>query len=212
MRYTEIIDKAVDAGERRAVIGRISSTAVDRQGDVLLPGGMQFDAYMSNAVLLFAHDKTRPPVGKTLEIRRKSNEVLAKVAFAPRPPTHPPAAEWIPDTLYHLYRQDYMRGFSVGFLVSDGGERRPTTKELQAWPGVRRVISQWQLLELSVVSVPANPDALTQAVEKGLLEEGSSVWCLLRQAELIHAFDDGPVDARPILDLSSGDSRPMLEI
>jgi HK97 family phage prohead protease len=152
----------------RTVVARITTTSVDRDGDVLIPGGMDASSYKQNPVVLFAHDAGSFPIGKAPKITRTSDDVTARVEFAKRPPEHPITEEWAADTVLSLFQQGILNAFSVGFRVKDGGIRKAESKDISRFgDGVRQVITDWELVELSVVPVPANQDALAVAVSKG---------------------------------------------
>lgn len=156
-------DRLEQPGERQ-VLARISTIEVDRDGDVMLPSGMQTDEYEKNPVVLLAHDAGRLPIGKAVTIRKRRNDVLAVIEFAGRPDSLPAEAEHVPDTVLDLFRQKILQAFSVGFRVPSGGVREPTRGEMAKWPGVRQVVTEWDLLEVSVVPVPANQSALAMRV------------------------------------------------
>lgn len=164
------------ADEPRTVIARISTTSVDRDGDVVLPSGLKLQDYRKNPVVLLNHDNGSLPIGRAMSVRRSSDHVVAKIKFAERPAEHPITAEWVPDTILSLFKQDILRAFSVGFIPID--MRDSTDKDRKRYgDDVRRVITSWNLMEFSVVPVPANQDALAVEVAKssGFLKEA---WCL----------------------------------
>jgi phage head maturation protease len=165
-------DLKIADGER-AVVATISTNAVDRDGDVLIPTGLEMSEFKQNPVVLFGHDSTRAPVGKAIAIQRTRRGIIAKMQFAKRPEFHPPAAEWFADTLFSLFQQNILRAFSVGFTVPQNGMRDATDKDKGRFGNeVRRVITKWKLLEFSIVPVPSNQDALALAVSKGLVPRG----------------------------------------
>ena len=99
----KILDTKLSARQgERAVIAKISTISVDRDGDVMLPSGAQLDDYNKNPVVLFGHDAGRIPIGKAVAIQTRSRDIVAKVVFADRPPQHPESQEWVPDTVLHL--------------------------------------------------------------------------------------------------------------
>jgi HK97 family phage prohead protease len=153
-----------DEGER-AVVANISTISVDRDGDVVLPKGLDMTDYNKNPVVMVAHDTSSLPVGVARPITRTANGIQAKVMFAKRPETHPDGAEWRADTILSLFQQKVLRAFSIGFQID---ESRPAEqKDMGRFgDGVRRIISKWRLIEVSVVPVPANQDALAMAVSK----------------------------------------------
>ena len=172
--YSTTVEMKAD--EPRTVIAKISTTSVDRDGDVVLPRGLKGQEDRKNPVVLLNHNNGSLPIGKALKVERTSDAVIAKVQFAERPKEHPVTAEWIPDTVYSLFKQGILRAFSVGFVPLD--MRDATDKDRKKYGDyARRVITQWNLLEFSVVPVPANQDALVTQVAKSssFLREA---WCL----------------------------------
>jgi HK97 family phage prohead protease len=159
----------------REALARISTTSVDRDGDVLLPSGLDARDYRRNPVVLLGHDMDRV-VGQATNLRTTSDAVMATVRFAERPASLPESAEWMPDTVLSLMQQGVLRAFSVGFRVPPGGARDATAKDAERFgDDARTIITRWHLLEFSVVSIPANQDALLVAVAKGLVPDGDTV-------------------------------------
>lgn len=153
-----------EPGER-AVVARISTADVDRDGDVVLPNGLDHSDYDKNPVVLLQHDSGSLPIGTASEIRPTANAVMAKVTFAERPAAHPTGLEWLPDTVLALFQQKVLRAFSIGFTIKSA--RAPTNKDLSRFgDDVRRVIEGWAMHEFSVVAIPANQNALAVSVSK----------------------------------------------
>ena len=160
-------DIKIVAGER-AVTAKISTVAVDRDGDVLIPAGCYTKDFEKNPVVFLGHDYFTLPTGKVAAIKRTDDSVEAKVIFADRPEGYPEGKEWLPDTLLSLYKQGVMRAFSVGFTAIDA--RPATDRDAKKFgEGVKRVFSKWNLMELSMVALPANQEAVVTAVSKGLM-------------------------------------------
>ncbi len=157
----------------RAVTAVISSTAVDRDGEVLVAQGCNSKDFEANPLCYLNHDYWTLPVGKWVALKRHPDRLTAKLVFAERPPTHPADQEWPPDTLFSLYQQGVIRGFSVGFECK---ESRPATyRDIEKYgEGCRRVISKWTLFEVSCAPLPCNQEALAVAVSKGLLTQSTA--------------------------------------
>lgn len=156
--------KAAGTGGRKFT-ATITTDAIDRDGEVVIPGGMNSKEYETNPVLLYEHDVLKP-IGKMVDMRRGDRSIEATFALAPRPEGH--TGEWLPDTVGALMEFGALNAMSIGF---SGMEARPATKsDLEKFgAGVRRVYSKWKLLEVSVVALPANQDAIINAVSKGLI-------------------------------------------
>lgn len=173
MQLTKRLESTITS-TAKGVVATISTTSVDRDGDVLLPSGINFSDFLKNPVVLFGHRSDQVPIGKALGIQKTSGGVVAEVEFASRPESHPESVEWVPDTIHSLFKQGVLRAFSVGFQVPKDGMREATRKDKGKFgQDVQRVISKWNLLEFSVVTIPANQDALVQSVSKGLINEES---------------------------------------
>jgi hypothetical protein len=56
-----------DSGSRTVTV--VASTeSEDRVGDVILASGWELDAYLANPVILWAHDYSRPAIGKAEKV------------------------------------------------------------------------------------------------------------------------------------------------
>ena len=161
----ELIRKDLDFDIRQAgdpedrTLEFVGSTGhVDRYGDVIEVGGWDLKNYQKNPVFLWAHDYRQPPVGKALKVKKTDKGLLFRIQF--------PTAEEYPfaDTVYKLYLGGYLRATSVGFQDL---EREPINDKEGKQIGWR--FKKQELYELSAVPVPANPQALVMAVQKGVV-------------------------------------------
>ena len=139
-----------DLGERRLQFV-ITTSAKDRDNDTINPQGWGFDNYLKNPVVLFAHDYTKPAVAKTIDLRVEGDKVVAVAEF----PT--PEIYDFGYTLYLLYREGFMNAVSVGFIPLEFKQRDDGYDYIKQ-----------ELLEYSLVPVPANPEALVVARSKGI--------------------------------------------
>lgn len=147
---------AIDEDER-TVTAVISTASVDRDREVLVPKGMEFERFKDNPVIPWAHDTSSPPIGKALWVKVIGQKITAKVQFA--------TTEFA-EEIWQLFKGGFLKAFSVGFIPLDG--HPPTPAEITknpAWAEARFIISKWELLEFSPVPVPANPEALMQAIK-----------------------------------------------
>jgi HK97 family phage prohead protease len=159
--------KADDAASRvRRFVG---STAVrDRCGDEITVEGWDTKNYTKNPVFLWAHNYGELPIGKAVNVERTDKALVFDVEFAPAEAN--PKAEQV----LKLYDGGYLRAVSVGFRSkasewidrNEEEEAKRAKKEPDAPIGRR--FTKVELLELSAVPVPANPDALMTARRKGL--------------------------------------------
>jgi HK97 family phage prohead protease len=126
----------------------ISTTAPDRENDRVL--SFDLAAYRKNPVVLFAHDYKSLPVGKAVSINQVGDSLISTVEFVPVDIS--PVAQ----QCYQLAAQGFMRGASIGFRPIS----TPKSNELGGYD-----YSKVELLEWSLVPVPAHPDALRRSVK-----------------------------------------------
>lgn len=133
----------------------------DRERDVISPDGWKLDAYLKNPVVLWAHDYRTPPVAVARTMERVAGG-LSSVAEFVDPAVYPFAG-----TVEALVRMLALRAASVGFrpLVWNFNEERR---------GVD--FAEQELLEYSIVPVPANPQCLVEARAAGVDVEPLREW------------------------------------
>jgi uncharacterized protein len=124
-----------------------STSAIDRQGDSIDQSGWDLANFLANPVILWAHDYSALPVGKSTDIRVTPDGLECEFEFAPAEGN--PMAQQVKT----LFEQGYLNAVSVGFIPK---QRNGS------------VITMAELLEISVVPVPANQEALRLAMSKGL--------------------------------------------
>jgi HK97 family phage prohead protease len=151
-----VVSKAVDI-EKGIYEAWVSTEVVDRDGDILLADGAETENYSKNPIVLFGHNYHDPEaiVAKTLEVAKISGQGI-KLTFQFLKRGISQAADLVQD----LWKEQYLNAMSVGFIPKTWEKRKDENDEDLA-RGL--VFSQWELLEGSIVSVPANQDALRAA-------------------------------------------------
>lgn len=151
------------AGARRIPFC-LSDDTVDRMGDTIAAEGWELDGYRANPVVLWAHDSYSPPIGKGLALRVSDGRLLGDVEFA--------AADLyeFADLVYRLVKGGYINAGSVGFNPLEWSFARDKEREF----GID--FERQELLEFSVVPVPANAHALVEARAKGLDTRPLAEW------------------------------------
>jgi len=148
--------------EERTVTALITSDAIDRDSEVLLPKGANIEQFEKNPVVLWSHNSNLPPIGKVEWIKKGTGKITAKVKFA---------ATDLAEEVWQLFKGGFLKAFSIGFMPIES--RVPTSDDLRKrpeWAVVRRIFSAYELLELSAVAVPSNPQALATAIKSGQFE------------------------------------------
>lgn len=164
----------------------ISTNSVDREQDELLPEGCDLRNYQRNPVVLFGHDSYDLPVGICTSIKVEATGLRAAWRWL----QNDPRAERVKNA----YDQGVLRAASVGF--------RPLAYEPNAHGGYR--FTKWELLEWSLVPVPANPDAVRTLKSLGLYGPSSVTHLNLAIQQLTADVKAGRV-------LSGADERRLRE-
>lgn len=187
----QFVSKVETDDEERTVTATISTTVVDRDGEVVLAKGGMFDNFLKNPVVLFGHDSWSTPIGKALWITQSRNKIVAKTKFADTPKA---------DEVYQLFKGGFMNAFSIGFIVKKS--HAPTPDEIKKkpeWAEASRIFDEWELLEFSAVPVPANPEALATAVKTKQIELSKETRDLLDIPEIFVPEEKITVKKRPKL-------------
>ena len=133
--------KAFEEGDDLHIAGMASTNSADRVGDVIeteawTKGGLQ--NYLNNPVILFNHDYNQP-IGRAITLGTNDNGLQLKAKIA-KSAGH----------VGELIKEGVLGAFSVGFRVKDAEYMTETD-------GYK--IKDAELLEVSVVTVPANQAA-----------------------------------------------------
>lgn len=149
-----VVKDSVGASQAGVIDSVIGSTAVlDRMGDIIDQAGWDLKDYTNNPVILWGHniDEERPPIAKALKVwvdgkGTKDAKLMFRVMFD--------LADSFAADIYRKIKEGFINTVSVGFMPTEWEELEPGN----FWGGLRYTAQQ--LLELSFVPVPANPQAL----------------------------------------------------
>jgi len=143
----EIVHKAGHQSKESPLDFVLSDESVDRMGDVIRAKGWSLDHFKSNPVALLNHDHNAV-IGVWENVRVVGKQLLGTLKLA-KPGTSP-----LVDTVRSLIDQRILKAVSVGFQPIEAKHRKS---------GDGLDFIQSALHEVSVVAVPANPQALLLA-------------------------------------------------
>lgn len=132
----------------------LSDATVDRYGDTIDAEGWVLDNFSKNPIALFNHQSSFP-IGKWSNLRVEDNALRGHLTMAPK------GTSSRHDELRSLIDAKILRAVSVGFIPLSSTAR----KDDHGYFIGENYVKQ-ELIETSLVSVPANPNAL--AVAKSL--------------------------------------------
>jgi len=146
--------KAADDANRTFTF-TISSATPDRMGDSVAIEGWRLDNYKRNPVVLWGHDGTMLPVGRATSVWIQNGKLKAKCELAPA------NLSQYAERVRSMIAAGYLNATSVGFrpirLKFSNDKNRPFGIDFL----------EQELLEFSIVSIPANPDALLDPGQLG---------------------------------------------
>ena len=147
-----------------------SDETLDRCGEIIQASGWKLSSYARNPVFQNAHQYGDIifTLGRALLTEVRGEKLYQRIHFASH--VNPMAR-----IAYGLYRGKFLNAVSVGFIPlrwENGGDNTPYS---------RKYLEQ-ELLEVSAVAIPANPQALALAFKSGAVEKAD----LSDLADLIH--------------------------
>lgn len=172
----------VKKGERQ-FIAKITTNKIDRDKEIVESRGISITNYQKNPIILFSHDARSLPIGRTIWLKRFSDQdgtegLVAKGQIA--------TGTTLGDEVWELLKQGILATTSIGFGVKES--RVPSAAEIKLNPdlkGVERIISRSELFEFSIVAIPSNIDASIFAVSKMPRSMSEGAWPKSVSPELI---------------------------
>ncbi len=135
----------------------LSDETPDRLGDVIMANGWDLTNFKKNPVALWAHRHDAPPIGRWKDLRVEKGLLRGHLEMAPA------GTSARIDEIRKLIDAGILRAVSVGF-------RPLETKPRKSLDGMfaGEIYVRQELVETSLVSVPANPNSLAIAKSLGI--------------------------------------------
>jgi hypothetical protein len=169
-----------------------SSEALDRYGEIISAGGWRLENYRRNPVFQNAHQYGDVifTLGKALITEVRGDRLFQRIEFATD--VNPMAR-----IAYGLYKGKFLNAVSVGFIPlkwedapATSGPSTLNSPTLNS-PACRRRYLEQELLEVSAVGIPANPEALQLGLQAGAIEKAD----LKDLLELVRLACEGLADS-----------------
>lgn len=149
----QFVEATITKAEDGSFIAIASTNSVDRHGEIVDNNGWDLKAFKKNPVILWGHDHGEPAIGVSKKTWVEGTGKKAKLMIQPLLHDVTEKAR----AIKQLVDMGVIKTLSVGF------------KPLESPDGV--TFTKNELLEVSMVNVPANADAMMMAY-KGLKKEG----------------------------------------
>lgn len=176
-----------------------STPDVDRYGDIV---GASWDLskFEANPVIVWGHDYQTPPVGRAESVRLDGDTLVADIRWDESPDNE----------LGRLVASQFKRGFlnsvSVGFQPGSATPRNSLPDGHPARGQKGYFYEQNQLMEISAVVIPANPQALARrsvqadiGVQRHIVEvvENEDSWTVTFEKYPDHEAEEPPAEEPP---------------
>jgi HK97 family phage prohead protease len=147
------------AGDRPILRFVASDETLDRYGEVVRLAGWDLTRYRQNPVVVDTHDYSSVSkiLGRSVAVEITEGKLVNEVEFALDNPLGVLA--------WRMAKEGFIKSESVGFIPkaweNGDGKTQP-----------RRTYTQQELVEISLVAVPANPAATVLALRSGAVSRG----------------------------------------
>ncbi len=173
-----------------------SSATPDRYGDIIDQKGWILENYKKNAVVLLNHDSNQLPIGKG-NVYLRDDKLVIDVEFD--------SEDERAKEVERKAKKGFMNAVSVGFRPLESKSRSELPEDNKYYGQRGMYYSKAELLEVSIVTIPANGEAtmLEQEIYNAMKEE-----ILL---EVKEAIQDNLIVNKHILSVREEDDRYIVE-
>jgi HK97 family phage prohead protease len=150
MRKKRFEFKATAKGDSLTIEGFANKAIVDSAGDLMAYDNVDLKRFNKNPILFFNHDRDKP-IGKVIETKMSDAGMWVKAQLSN-------SSNELVQYVRDLVQEGILKTFSIGF----------DAKNEQKKEGVN-VIDAWEMLELSVVTLPCNIDSEFSLTKRKML-------------------------------------------
>lgn len=172
-KYTYIMKRTEPATSKQDTVSFVASTSSpDRYGDIIDQKGWILENYKKNPVVLLNHDSNQLPIGKG-HVHIRDGQLVIDVQFDQEDER---ARE-----VERKAKKGFMNAVSVGFRPLESKSRSELPEENKYYGKRGMYYSKSELLEVSIVTIPANGEATMleqkfyNAIKEDLIEEVKSI-------------------------------------
>ena len=143
--------------EARTVDVIVSTETVDSYDTKFIAAGLDLSRFKRNPILLSCHNsRDMKMILGTADIRVEGKKVAATMKFLPKGKSEEA------DRVFDLYESEVLKGVSHGFNPIEWVDEEEEGKGRNGRARYLRTFKRWEIVELSAVPVPSNPDALAR--------------------------------------------------
>ena len=127
----------------------------DRYGDVVA-ASWDLDKFKANPVIVWGHDYQTPPVGRAVSVSVEGDTLVADIKWDTSPEND------LGRLVASQFKRGYLNSVSVGFQPGKSTPRAKLDEDHPAKGANGYLYENNQLMEISAVVIPANPQALAR--------------------------------------------------
>lgn len=139
--------KATDTKKREAKV--VASTEAFDAYNEIVAQDWDLTRYRMNPVVLYGHNSYGLPIGSARDVEVEDSKLRATLSFVDA------SANPVAEQVWQGIQQGSIRGISVGFRSRAATTRKVGDRDVH-------VLSGNELIEISVVPIPANPEAVIE--------------------------------------------------
>lgn len=141
----------------------------DRSNQVVKISGIDTDNFIKNPIVLFNHNPDQP-IGRIVSMRVENDSLIGELEFH--------KISLLSKEVAEMVEKGYLKTVSIGFLPLKYNDNVITKENRESgdfYPvgSVQRVYEEIELFECSIVTIPANPEAIRQSLE--IVEKAGAV-------------------------------------
>ena len=145
------IQNSEETNELKTMSFVASTSAPDRMGDIIDQSGWKLDNYANNPIVLLNHRPDMLPIAKG-EPYIKDNKLHIKIEFD--------MDDGIASEVARKAKNGFINAVSVGFSAIEATPRNKLSIDSPYYADRGMLYKQAELLEVSIVSIPANQEAV----------------------------------------------------
>jgi len=172
--------------DTRSFTAIASTESQDRMGDILRANGWQLKNYMKNPIVLWGHRSDLLPIGKAKKVWVEGDKLMFEPEFVSKEMN--PFAEQV----YQMYKNGFLKSFSVRFDPIEWNEIREKKGDMQYFVGYDYL--KQDLLEISAVNIPANPEAIKERNFQNMVLKSYALENITDNNELLEKIMKGEYD------------------
>lgn len=147
---SEVVKSTTNSDGKELFWFLVTSEKIDRQNEVVKSDAYNIDKFMLNPVMFFQHNSQELPIGKWLEYEKTDNGLLLGGWFHEIPNEE---GDNLSATIKEYVKQGIINSTSIGFRALKSHTDRIDNKNILVYDEI-------ELIEVSIVTIGANPEAL----------------------------------------------------